>query len=694
MLKRITKISISLIFFLILLSSTCFASLTWWEVGVPYRVKIFAMGVLHNELYAGTWGKGVYRLSSEDNMWHEINDNLTNKEVRAIAVRGDDVYIGTWGGGIFKITYKDKGWINMSKGLTNNNVLSMVESDNVIYAGTWGSGVFMLADGSDEWVGISEGLLNKNINSLVSSEGDIYAGTDNGMFVLKKGTTKWESKDLSSIINCLAVGLDGDIYAGTQKGVYLLEKDSVTWKAKNRGLRDKFVLDMVISEKGSIFVGTNSGVFKLTKDARFFKTLNRGLTNTNIQSLHIAGIKEGKFKVETIFAGTSVGVYKSKVEDNPRSDKTEEWSQIKTGLTKTIVRALTINSRDIFAGTNKGVFKLTGGVGNWREINRGLDHLEIEALASNSGNIYAGTWGGGIFMLKENALRWEEVISPKKYIWSLASSGTKIYVGTWGGIYAFNVNDMSWVPINFNLNSINVYSIAASGGDLFIGTDKAVYKLPKNAREWEHYNEGLNQDDLKIYDLAIDDNDVFAATSTGVYLLRGGEGRFELINKGFLNPNVYALVSSGKHVYAGTWRDVFRFDKARNRWIEEDNGLSKNTSIMELLESGGDLYAGTYGEGVFAGSLPPVISTNNGEDFSTSEKKVLIEGTCYPYITAVKVNGSTDNVIYSPGSTTWSYKATLNTALNRYLVTNVNELGNESGFSEINIMYTGGKLSD
>lgn len=678
---------------LILISTSAYAALTWWEVGVPYRVKIFSMTLCNNELYAGTWGKGVYKLSSKDETWHELNKGLTNNEVRAIAGKGNDVYAGTWGSGVFMIHSNEDQWREFSKGLTNNTILSLVVSENNVYAGTWGGGVFMLPDGTSEWKSLSEGLSNLNINAMVEKNGNVYAGTDGGVFRLKKDATSWESIDLSSVVNCLAMSEEGELYAGTQKGVFSYNEEDSKWETKNRGLRDIYILDITVSSKGSVFVGTNSGVFKLKKDSRFFKALNKGLTNTNIQSLYFTDIKKeikpGKYlSMETIFAGTSVGVYKSMVEDNPHEDKIEEWSQIKTGLTKTIVKTLTINDRDIYAGTNKGVYKLSGGIGSWHEINVGLINTEVEALTSNSGDVYAGTWGGGLFVLRNNAMQWEEIPSPKKYIWSLLSSGTSVYIGTWGGIYRYNTLDMSWVPINYNLTKINVYSITTAGGDLYIGTDSGLYKLPKGGDSWINYDKGLAKN-KNIYDLAVEGKDIYIATSYGVHVLREGTDEFELINKGFSNPNVYALVSSGNKVFAGTWRGIFQFDEVNGKWTEVDSGLSKNTSIMELLESGGDLYAGTYGEGVFAGALPPVITTNGGKDFTTETKEIFIEGTCYPYIMSVKVNGSTDHVIYSPGSTTWSYRTDLDSTLNIFLVTNVNELGNESGYSEITVTYTG-----
>ena len=218
-----------------------------------------------------------------------------------------------------------------------------------------------------------------------------------------------------------------------------------------------------------------------------------------------------------------------------------------------------------------------------KDINVVLGNIEIESLAANIGDIYASTWVDVLYILKKDALEWVEVLSPKKYIWSLASSSTTIYVGAWGGIYMFNVTDVSWVPINYYLENINIYTITTIGGDVYIGTDKAVFSLSKESNEWRHYIEGVNADNLNVYTLTTDDKDVYAGTAHGVYVLKEGEEKFKAISKGFSNPNVYALVSTGGHIYKGTWRGVFRYDKVEERWEEINNGLSKNTSIMELF---------------------------------------------------------------------------------------------------------------
>jgi len=55
-------------------------------------------------LYVATAG-GVYRSSDAAGSWEEMNEGLTNLDVKALAVnplRPNILYAGTWGDGVFK----------------------------------------------------------------------------------------------------------------------------------------------------------------------------------------------------------------------------------------------------------------------------------------------------------------------------------------------------------------------------------------------------------------------------------------------------------------------------------------------------------------------------------------------------------------------------------------------------------------
>jgi len=66
---------------------------------------------------------------------------------------------------------------------------------------------------------------------------------------------------------------------------------------------------------------------------------------------------------------------------------------------------------------------------------------------------------------------------------------------------------------------------------------------------------------------------------------------------------------------------------------------------------------------------PPVITSNGGADYTTSEPALLLEGTCADVTDTIQVNGSTYGVSYVAGETVWSYTDTLNTGVNLFQVT-------------------------
>jgi len=69
----------------------------------------------------------------------------------------------------------------------------------------------------------------------------------------------------------------------------------------------------------------------------------------------------------------------------------------------------------------------------------------------------------------------------------------------------------------------------------------------------------------------------------------------------------------------------------------------------------------------------PVISTDGGNgpgaDFVTTTSELLLEGTCDTSLVSIEVNGSTEGVTYTAGSTTWSYVHTLVEGANVFDVT-------------------------
>ena len=81
----------------------------------------------------------------------------------------------------------------------------------------------------------------------------------------------------------------------------------------------------------------------------------------------------------------------------------------------------------------------------------------------------------------------------------------------------------------------------------------------------------------------------------------------------------------------------------------------------------------------------PVITTNDGEDYSATESFIELQGTCPADTYAIYVNDSTDGVDYIPGETSWTYEGPLEAGDNIFDVTAEDEAGNVSELDSITI---------
>jgi len=66
---------------------------------------------------------------------------------------------------------------------------------------------------------------------------------------------------------------------------------------------------------------------------------------------------------------------------------------------------------------------------------------------------------------------------------------------------------------------------------------------------------------------------------------------------------------------------------------------------------------------------PPVILTNNGQNFSTNNRNLTLNGTAETFFNRVFVNGSTNGVSYNQSTGEWSYSTTLAESTNTFTVT-------------------------
>ncbi|MCK5571597.1 MAG: FG-GAP repeat protein [Bacteroidetes bacterium] len=178
--KRILKGSGSEVF-----SVTC--QLTYsWGCSNPYRTDDF--------VYAGTYGKGVYRtrsaIMSGSPGWEVLNSGLSNLHIQSLAVHPGGAVVAGTDGGVFLSTNSGSSWSMISPAWGGVVHVVCVNQSGYIFAAT-SQGVYESTDLGASWSDRSSGLGVLDVGALVVDRlGWLYAGTWGGGVVKSTQSTQ------------------------------------------------------------------------------------------------------------------------------------------------------------------------------------------------------------------------------------------------------------------------------------------------------------------------------------------------------------------------------------------------------------------------------------------------------------------------------------------------------------------------
>jgi hypothetical protein len=185
---------------------------------LPYGVDESALAVSGTNLFAGTFGGGVFLSTNNGTSWTAVNTGLTNLYVFALAVSGTNLFAGTYYGGVFRSTNNGTSWTTVNSGLyvicscrfgheslcrdlwrwrvsldqqrhkldcrqygLDESLASMplAVSGTNLFAGIIG-GVFLSTNNGTSWTAVNTGLTNLSVTALAVSGTNLFAGTYGG----------------------------------------------------------------------------------------------------------------------------------------------------------------------------------------------------------------------------------------------------------------------------------------------------------------------------------------------------------------------------------------------------------------------------------------------------------------------------------------------------------------------------------
>ncbi|MFH0736664.1 MAG: SdrD B-like domain-containing protein [bacterium] len=214
-----------------------------------------------NNLYAAT-NSGLYK-STNGTDWTIIG--LDGSDVRAFAIdKNKNLYAGTWGLGIFKSTDNGTSWVESNTGLNSLAVHALtVNSANDIFVGTFGGGISKTHDGAANWIPIT-GTYSYIWALGVNSNDMLFAGSySNGLYTSSDNGVTWNHENgiSSNYIYAVSVDTSDNVFISAWDGGVYYYSDVVTESTwKNFGMNGFGVSSIVISpDTRSLYAGTSDG---------------------------------------------------------------------------------------------------------------------------------------------------------------------------------------------------------------------------------------------------------------------------------------------------------------------------------------------------------------------------------------------------------------------------------------------------
>ena len=116
----------------ILVAFVISANAQWQQTNGPYGGHIGCLTVSGSNVFAGTWGGGIFLSSNNGSTWTAVNQGLTAPVVFSFAVSGSNIFAGT-DGGVFLSADNGANWTAMNTGLPNASVISLAINGNNIF---------------------------------------------------------------------------------------------------------------------------------------------------------------------------------------------------------------------------------------------------------------------------------------------------------------------------------------------------------------------------------------------------------------------------------------------------------------------------------------------------------------------------------------------------------------------------------
>ena len=398
--------------------------------------------------------------------------------------------------------------------------------------------------------------------------GGLYRSSDYG-FSWTHVDAEFSSRSVFSI----AYGADGTIYVATfQGGVFRSVDGGASWTEANSGLTDLDVQAVAVDPFNA------QVVLAATSNGGIFRTVNGGEAWTPLtqQDAQVRGkvIAFHPTIANLVYLGTiGHGAMRS-------VDGGQTFEPFSAGLTAASVLSLRFGappSRELYASTDNGAFKLRGGAAEWTDITGDLPPYPLSDLLPHptlEHLTFAATLVGVFVMPDDEApAAWIGWTTTPTRILATDPTGSVYHAGSiHGGLQATVDFGQQWYQANTGIQNVFIGALSVVDGGsygpvVFAGSDFAIHRSAFGA--WETFFDQKQG----IFDIQPDPTmpgTLYAGTErSGVWKSTDWGTSWAPSSTNIVPAQIFSLAQSadGKTLFAGTSSGLFLSPDSGNLWL-------------------------------------------------------------------------------------------------------------------------------